>query len=254
MTDPYHPTSNELARQVSEMRPCPKCDEPVHPENTGFHVCEKPHKLLAVRLARRIFECGNDGPGLAAVRLQYKTGTLAAEKDGGGFIESALASFLWELLDELQPAAETSARIGPREPDNDMVICPNCTSQFRAIPVNVQTQLRRPFIGDVRRALFTGKRNWDNHVLDITAQMELRGWLASTPEETSVTHAVSCPHHPYQELLRVRDCTCGAVKSTLGLKVVVDPSMPSDEVRMRGADGQEVRVTGLASEKAGGGT
>lgn len=36
---------------------------------------------------------------------------------------------------------ETSARIGPADPDNDMVICPTCTSQFRAIPVNVQTKL-----------------------------------------------------------------------------------------------------------------
>lgn len=27
---------------------------------------------------------------------------------------------------------------GPRDPDNELVICPTCTSQFRAIPVNVQ--------------------------------------------------------------------------------------------------------------------
>lgn len=33
-------------------------------------------------------------------------------------------------------------RIGPEEPDNDLVICPQCTSQFRAIPVNVQKRLR----------------------------------------------------------------------------------------------------------------
>lgn len=31
--------------------------------------------------------------------------------------------------------------LGPREPDNDMVICPNCTCQFVAIPVNVQARL-----------------------------------------------------------------------------------------------------------------
>jgi hypothetical protein len=30
--------------------------------------------------------------------------------------------------------------LGPREPNNDMVICPNCTCQFRAIPVNVQKE------------------------------------------------------------------------------------------------------------------
>lgn len=28
-----------------------------------------------------------------------------------------------------------------REPNNDEVICPHCTHQFRAIPINVQTQL-----------------------------------------------------------------------------------------------------------------
>jgi hypothetical protein len=31
--------------------------------------------------------------------------------------------------------------MGPRTPDNDMVICPNCTCQFVAIPVNVQARL-----------------------------------------------------------------------------------------------------------------
>lgn len=35
-------------------------------------------------------------------------------------------------------------------------------------------------------------------------------------------------------------------KATLGIKVVVDPSMPPDEIVMRGANGQRVRVTGLA--------
>jgi hypothetical protein len=34
------------------------------------------------------------------------------------------------------------ARTGPVEPNNDMVICPTCTSQFRAVPVNVQNQVR----------------------------------------------------------------------------------------------------------------
>lgn len=84
---------------------------------------------------------------------------------------------------------ETTGSLGPREPDNDMVICPNCTSQFRAIPVNVQARLNadtRPFIGDVRRALFTVQEsNWNSHVRDITAQMELMGWLSSAPEKAS---------------------------------------------------------------------
>ena len=34
-----------------------------------------------------------------------------------------------------------SERFGPTTPDNDMVICPCCTSQFVAIPVNVQARL-----------------------------------------------------------------------------------------------------------------
>lgn len=48
-----------------------------------------------------------------------------------------------ELPEELRRVEprETTARIGPADPDNDMVICPTCTSQFRAIPVNVQTKL-----------------------------------------------------------------------------------------------------------------
>lgn len=33
-------------------------------------------------------------------------------------------------------------RVGPDTPDNDMVICPTCTSQFVAIPVNAQEKLR----------------------------------------------------------------------------------------------------------------
>ena len=31
--------------------------------------------------------------------------------------------------------------LGPREPRNDMVICPNCTCQFAAIPVEVQAEI-----------------------------------------------------------------------------------------------------------------
>ena len=33
------------------------------------------------------------------------------------------------------------ARTGPRTTNNDMVICPTCTSQFTAIPVNIQSRL-----------------------------------------------------------------------------------------------------------------
>lgn len=47
-----------------------------------------------------------------------------------------------ELIDAALAGAEQKPqRIGPDVPDNDMVICPACTSQFVAIPVNVQKQL-----------------------------------------------------------------------------------------------------------------
>lgn len=36
---------------------------------------------------------------------------------------------------------ELAERAGPDTPDNAMVICPHCTSQFGAIPVDVQTAL-----------------------------------------------------------------------------------------------------------------
>lgn len=49
----------------------------------------------------------------------------------------------WNLMMGSRSPVETSPpRIGPIEPDNASVICPHCTSQFRAIPVNVQNQLR----------------------------------------------------------------------------------------------------------------
>lgn len=41
--------------------------------------------------------------------------------------------------------------LGPREPNDDMVICPNCTCQFVAVPVNRQSDVPestvREFIG-----------------------------------------------------------------------------------------------------------
>lgn len=36
----------------------------------------------------------------------------------------------------------TVQRVGPTQPDNDMVICPACTSQFKAVPVNIQSRLQ----------------------------------------------------------------------------------------------------------------
>lgn len=53
----------------------------------------------------------------------------------------------WVRWDEVRAALlpqhpETPTDLGPREPNNDMVICPSCTCQFVAVPVNVQRLLR----------------------------------------------------------------------------------------------------------------
>lgn len=42
----------------------------------------------------------------------------------------------------IQSTAPPATRVGPLQPDNDMVICPNCTSQFSALPVNAQVYLK----------------------------------------------------------------------------------------------------------------
>lgn len=50
------------------------------------------------------------------------------------------------ILDEkpgngiVQGAFYIARRIGPTKPDDTMVICPVCTSQFRAIPLDVQRE------------------------------------------------------------------------------------------------------------------
>jgi hypothetical protein len=46
------------------------------------------------------------------------------------------------ILEAARNAPPVITRVGPTEPDNDMVICPACTSQFKATPVNVQARLR----------------------------------------------------------------------------------------------------------------
>lgn len=58
------------------------------------------------------------------------------------------AQAILEAARKRAEAAETAAppapptRLGPTEPHPDMVICPNCTSQFKAVPVNIQARLR----------------------------------------------------------------------------------------------------------------
>jgi len=44
--------------------------------------------------------------------------------------------------------------------------------------------MSKPFIGDVRRALFKTKScKWNAYVRDITAEMEKLGYLSSTKEK-----------------------------------------------------------------------
>lgn len=57
-------------------------------------------------------------------------------------LEGENAESLVKLGNEIvQDALYTARRIGQTEPDDTMVICPVCTSQFRAIPLDVQRQL-----------------------------------------------------------------------------------------------------------------
>lgn len=43
--------------------------------------------------------------------------------------------------DEVRSVATLASRVGPTTPNDDMVICPACTSQFIAVPVSVQRAL-----------------------------------------------------------------------------------------------------------------
>lgn len=43
-------------------------------------------------------------------------------------------------MSEQRSVSLPPSRIGPTEPDDTMVICPVCTSQFRAIPLDVQRE------------------------------------------------------------------------------------------------------------------
>lgn len=57
-------------------------------------------------------------------------------------------------MSEQRSVSPPPSRIGPTEPDDTMVICPVCTSQFRAIPLDVQRENEslRKGVGDIARA------------------------------------------------------------------------------------------------------
>lgn len=61
---------NEFEEQLRAMQPCPKCGEFVHPENTGFHVCDagaltvktpEPQFLLQIFSAEPLVSIKPDG-------------------------------------------------------------------------------------------------------------------------------------------------------------------------------------------------
>jgi len=67
---------------------------------------------------------------------------LADELDGRTYDEQGPIAKAAAALREY--AATMDAKpVSQTVPDNDCVICPGCAHQFRAIPVNVQAQLRR---------------------------------------------------------------------------------------------------------------
>lgn len=76
----------------------------------------------------------------------YKRIIASKAKDGtaefiGGEPYYVISSDDWWMVEHARLAEARGwapRRVGPIEPDNDMVICPNCTSQFGAIPVNDQ--------------------------------------------------------------------------------------------------------------------
>ena len=57
-----------------------------------------------------------------------------------GMLKRILSSHKEHILPSILMQLERET-LGPREPNDDLVICPNCTCQFRAVPVNVQKVL-----------------------------------------------------------------------------------------------------------------
>ncbi len=59
-------------------------------------------------------------------------------------------------------------------------------------------------VNEVRQALY--------------AWLQLNGHWSPEPASREAQHAITCPHHPYQERAAVQACSCGAVKSGDGLR------------------------------------
>lgn len=84
-------------------------------------------------------------------------------------------------------ADEMAVALSNQTPDDDKVICPNCTIQFRAVPVNIQKQLKEAQHGEVlsdRIAL-----RWQTAAATMTVALE---WIAGVNgTECSVPRVVA---------------------------------------------------------------
>lgn len=96
------------------------------------------HNVRFVSHARGMIS--EDIPEDVAARLLRVTGYESSDKPAAAAPGPTTDPAALAIL---EAAAKTAPlRTGPLEPDPDMVICPTCTSQFRAIPTNVQAQLQ----------------------------------------------------------------------------------------------------------------
>lgn len=75
------------------------------------------------------------GPRAQMPQGYAEVGILAACDHAGAYYDKSLGGYVCERCDTAGVAAPA------QEPDDDMVICPGCVHQFRAVPINVQTEL-----------------------------------------------------------------------------------------------------------------
>lgn len=122
------------------------------PENWSWQ-CQllpfmQPHPMARVAHEESVAVTSNQSFVVLRVCTAYESGfgrglsgrDLAQPYVGGS--AEAEAYNLGHAAGTARRADETKPRrIGSLEPDDDLVICPHCTSQFRAIPPNVQALL-----------------------------------------------------------------------------------------------------------------
>ncbi len=104
------------------------------------------------------------------------------------------------MLCEAAPLDETP-NLGPREPDNSMVICPHCTCQFTAISVDDQTERRllRDY-ADHKRGCATRREFYKGQPMECDCGFsELERAAFETKKAAPCLHAwtiIGMPHDP----------------------------------------------------------